>query len=791
MNNNSEIKNRFDSLLEGVQIIDFKWRYIYVNDALVKFSSYSKKELIGKTLMEKYPNIEQTELFKVLNRCMKKRTAERIDTDFIFPDGAIGNFEFSIQPVPEGILILSINRSEQQKTFEKLLKIKDLYAFISQINQKIVRLNDENALFYNSCQIAVEFGKFKMAWIGLFSAENKMISMINHCGLPEEITHMFKNLNIEVNSPHDQILKTESFYICNDINNEPELLRWVPFAKKYGIHSIIVLPFRKSGKIIGTLNLYSDKIEFSDKEEIALLIEAATDISFAIDLFEKAKKHKETEELVLKNENLFRALIEKSHDMKTLSNQDGKVIYGSPTITKVLGYELEEFLDISFLNFIHPDDLDSFIEKRKEIALVPGKHFRFEQRYRHKNGNWIWCEGTVTNMIEVKNVNAFVTNFRDNTEKKKAEKELLKSENFSRSIINSLNSHIAVINYSGTIIAVNESWNRFALSCGETTLQQTGLGSNYYEVCQKSEENGDETAPKILKGLKKVMAKQVKNFYLEYPCHSDKEKKWFELFAVPFDGEEELVVIAHQDISQRKIAEDSLIENNEVLLKTNLELDRFVYSVSHDLRSPLTSILGLLTFIEEESKEPDTLEHTSMIRNGINRLDEYIKNILNYSRNNRMELDVKKIPLQKTIEEIVKVFSNIKGSEKINYEVDIKESVDFYSDKQSLSTILENLISNAIKFQNTEQPNQFIKITGTVDKENLHLLIADNGIGIAAKHHNKIFDMFFRLSGKVDGSGIGLYIVKEIIEKLQSTIQITSEEGVGTSFSIKLKNLKP
>lgn len=791
MNSNSEIKNRFDSLLEGVQILDFKWKYIYVNTALAKFSNYSKKELMGKTLMEKYPNIEKTDLFKVMNRCMTKRIAERIDTDFIFPDGAIGNFELSIQPVPEGLLILSVNRSEQQKTYEKLLKIKDLYAFISQINQKILRLEDGGALFQNACLIAVKFGKFKMAWIGLFTPDNKMISLVEHSGLPAENVYLAKNLVIESNSPHQHVLKTESYYICNDIHNEPELLRWVPFAKKHGIHSIIVLPFRKSGKIIGTLNLYSEKIEFSDKEEIALLIEVATDISFAIDLFEKAKKHKETEELVLKNEQLFRALIEKSHDMKTLSNVDGELLYGSKSITKVLGYEQEDFLHISVLNFIHPDDLDCFIEKRKEIASQNGKYFHFEQRFLHKDGKWIWCEGTVTNMIEVKSINAFVANFRDITDKKKAEKELLKSENFSRSIINSLSAHIAVINQSGAIIAVNESWNRFALANGETTLQHTGLGSNYYKVCQKSAKNGDKTALKVLKGLQKVMIKQEKNFYLEYPCHSDTEERWFALLAVPFDGEEELVVIAHQDISQRKNAEDTLIENNEILLKTNLELDRFVYSVSHDLRSPLTSILGLLAFIEEESKEDDTLEHTSMIRNSINRLDEYIKNILSYSRNNRMELDIEKIHVQKTIEEIIDAFRNTKGSEKINYEVNISESVNFHSDKQSLSTILENLISNAIKFQNTEEPNKFIKITGTSDAQNLHLLIADNGIGIPAKHHRKIFDMFFRLTGKVDGTGIGLYIVKEIIQKLHGSIKVKSKQGTGTSFSIKLKNLNP
>ena len=215
-----------------------------------------------------------------------------------------------------------------------------------------------------------------------------------------------------------------------------------------------------------------------------------------------------------------------------------------------------------------------------------------------------------------------------------------------------------------------------------------------------------------------------------------------------------------------------------------------MYSVSHDLRSPLTSILGLISFIEDESREPDTLEQVKMIRSSINRLDGFIKNILNYSQNNRTGLETQKIPLKKTIKDIVDSVRNIKEANGISFKIDIDEQHPFYSDWYRFNTVLENLVSNAIKYHTKEAPGRYLKLTGTVDKEELNLSIADNGIGIDPEFHDKIFEMFYRVPGSSNGSGFGLYIVKETLEKMQGAIEIQSKKGVGTTFTIRLKNLK-
>jgi len=249
-------------------------------------------------------------------------------------------------------------------------------------------------------------------------------------------------------------------------------------------------------------------------------------------------------------------------------------------------------------------------------------------------------------------------------------------------------------------------------------------------------------------------------------------------------------LILSNDITERVKAEINLEKRNRDLIKTNSELDRFVYSVSHDLRSPLTSILGLLSFIETESKETDTVKHAELIRTSINRLDDFIRNILNYSRNNRTGLEVEKIPVDKMVHDVVDSFQSMIEAKGIRYEIEINENQPFYTDRLRFNTILENLVSNAIKYHTKEKSDRYIKISGYSDDQNLHLTIADNGIGIDPVYHQKIYEMFFRLSGK-GGSGIGLYIVKDTIEILQGTIEIQSAEGIGTTFNITLKNLKP
>lgn len=281
--------------------------------------------------------------------------------------------------------------------------------------------------------------------------------------------------------------------------------------------------------------------------------------------------------------------------------------------------------------------------------------------------------------------------------------------------------------------------------------------------------------------------------FTEIERSSTPENTWSEISFHPIrEGNKVIGTACHsRDITQRKNVELKVEEQNIELTKTNSELDNFVYSVSHDLRSPLASVMGLVSLIDEESEEVDTLEYARMIRISVKRLDRFIRNVLSYSKNNRIEIEAERIPLEKKINEIVDTMRNMKEAEGIHFEVNIQQKCYFYTDKQRFNTVMENIIANAIKYQKESTLGRNITITGKSDKASLHIHITDNGIGILPQYHEKIFEMFFRIAGKIAGSGIGLYIVKEIITKLQGSIEVHSEEGIGSSFTVTLKNLRP
>jgi PAS domain S-box-containing protein len=460
-----KLLNILQKSLNEIYIINVhKHRFEYVNEGALGNIGYSMQEMSNMTLLDIMPDYTFTS-YKELIAPLITGEKEKIIFETVYKraDSSSYYVEVHLQLVAESthrvFLAVVIDITERKKEEEKLIKSNRLYAFLSQVNQKIVHVEDEVMLFRNACQIALEFGKFKMAWIGLFDASYKKINYIEQRGIPAKDIHLFIDAPCEKNGPQDYVLRTEKYFLCNNIEQSFELDSWKFFAAKHNIRSCMVLPVKKAGKIIGTFNLYAGDLIFSNEEDIALLVEVTGDISFALDMFEKAKQQKATDELVIKNEMRFRALIEKSADMKTLSTSEGEMIYCSPSITKVLGYTQQEFLHTSAFNFIHPDDIAAYRKKRNEILKTPGKSFYGQNRFLHKNGNWVWCEGTLTNLLNDPAVKAMVSNFRDITEKKTAEEKRMFDKNNLTALINNTTDLMWSVDRDLKLITSNQPFN--------------------------------------------------------------------------------------------------------------------------------------------------------------------------------------------------------------------------------------------------------------------------------------------------------------------------------------------
>lgn len=229
-----------------------------------------------------------------------------------------------------------------------------------------------------------------------------------------------------------------------------------------------------------------------------------------------------------------------------------------------------------------------------------------------------------------------------------------------------------------------------------------------------------------------------------------------------------------------------LVKRNQNLKKTNHELDAFVYRVSHDLRAPISSALGLIQISKLENSLEKIMYYLDLQEASLKKLDKFIQDILHFSRNARQEVKPTYINLEGMINEIISSLQN--GTTEVNVKVVIKQEAALICDEMRIRIILNNLISNSFKYIDPGKDEPKIKIQASIQPLLFKLKIEDNGIGIAKEHQQKVFDMFFRASQLHSGSGLGLYIVKEIVNKLDGDIRINSELGVGTTFRIKIPN---
>jgi len=244
----------------------------------------------------------------------------------------------------------------------------------------------------------------------------------------------------------------------------------------------------------------------------------------------------------------------------------------------------------------------------------------------------------------------------------------------------------------------------------------------------------------------------------------------------------------HKQFEEIRDKSHLLEDQNAKLNKLNNELDQFIYSASHDLKAPLSSLLGLINILHSRVEPIIHDEYFDMMEKSIKRLENHIKDIIQYSKNHQLEITLKEIKLRCTLEIMINQLKYQKGAEGLVIEIDIVEKVPFYSDPMRLNMILFNLISNAFKYYDSEKANKSIRISGSVTAKSATISICDNGLGIEKIHLNRIFELFFRGTEKSTGSGLGLFIAKEAIDKLKGSITLESEIGKGSNFTICIPN---
>lgn len=330
----------------------------------------------------------------------------------------------------------------------------------------------------------------------------------------------------------------------------------------------------------------------------------------------------------------------------------------------------------------------------------------------------------------------------------------------------------------GTILFTNRSFLKsFGIDNHQkawmTSIQSYFLESEHYtdvekKIVDQKRIHSEEVCFKKQNGEKLV---GLVNAYLHYDQVGEPVINWTVL-----------------DISRQSTSENALKLKNEQLEKVNHQMEKFLYSTSHDLRSPITSILGLVNLMRMDSRDPMINDYVSKIEKSTLRLDKIIKDIMSFSRTNYQRVSSERIDYDLLSWTAINTYRSEPVFRKINFEVKINGAYPFFGDNERLEIIFDNIIRNSIHFYDANKSRPFIRIEVTLDKTFATLEFIDNGIGIGRKHLESIFNMFYKASHLSKGAGLGLYIVKETIQDLGGSIEVESEIGFGTVFRFKIPN---
>jgi signal transduction histidine kinase len=228
---------------------------------------------------------------------------------------------------------------------------------------------------------------------------------------------------------------------------------------------------------------------------------------------------------------------------------------------------------------------------------------------------------------------------------------------------------------------------------------------------------------------------------------------------------------------------EKIAEQNEHLIAVNKELDQLIYSVTHDLRSPLTSLSGLIGLIDRQTEIEQIKPYVAMMKTSIDKQNKFIKTILASSKKQKRTKELCNMVL--IVDDVIAQNHTIINGKEIQFIKELKVT-DIFCDELKLQTILNNLISNAIKYSDVNKLQPFVKIRSFKTEDWFVMEVEDNGIGINAKNRTRIFDKHFMVEKNDQSNGLGLFLIKEMVEQMNGEIEAKSKPGQGSTFILKL-----
>lgn len=469
----------------------------------------------------------------------------------------------------------------------------------------------------------------------------------------------------------------------------------------------------------------------------------------------------------------YQTLVSNTSDIIFFQDIDANFTFVTPSCQLISGFASDEMIGRSVFDFFHSNDVSKM--RKAYFSLINDSHMKpIEFQFLKKDGTYFWAEAVSSILNDDNNkLIGIITSLREIEERKKAEAELLKYRARIDALLKNSSDAIWSIDKNFRVMSFNNSFLENLKLFYDTSAYIGMPVLNHLN--EKNKVKWAQFYSDALKG-EHFTAEIVENGLGLELC--------FEVSFNPIfiDSAITGVAIFSRDITSRKSIE------HQLEYKIN-ELNTFIYKASHDLRSPLVSVIGLVELAKNEKKQVELMRYLEMIGTSVNKMDNLLIDLVKIVNVAQGKLSNDKIEYDFMIEEILNSLAFRAGFSEIIFRKHLSLDAEFYGDTGLIYSVLQNIIDNSIKYKkNDSLIEHIIIITIDVNLSQVKISITDNGIGVQEEIIEKLFDMFYRGTSQATGTGLGLYIVKTSVEKMGGKISLNSIYGKGTNINIVIPN---
>ena len=696
--------------------------------------------------------------------------------------------------------------TERSAYEHEIARLNRLYAALSHVNQAIVWAKTSEALFERVCHVLVEHGGFRMAWIGWHDPETHSLVPVASAGDAREYLdriRAYTDERPEGHGPSGTAFREGRAYVCNDLAADPATLPWRAELARFGFNASAAFPIKRSGVPCGTLNVYSERRGFFEDKETALLVEAANDVSFALDNIANEAERLRASALADKEARFANVLVESVPGILYLYDETGRFLRWNRNFEAVSGFTTAEIATMHPLDFFTGEEKDLLAARIAETfakgessveASFVSKDMRTTPYYF--TGKRIVFDGAP----------CLVGVGVDISERIRAETALRQTEERYRTTLDGILEGGQLIGFDWRYLYLNhaaELHNR---------RPNTELLGRTMSECWPGIE-----ATSVYALMQRCMETRVANHEEVEFVFPDGRRGWFDVRAQPVP---EGIFVLSIDISERKTAEHALRELNESLERKVAERTRdleaarvraesadriksaFLATMSHELRTPLNSIIGFTGIILQGlagALNPEQSKQLGMVQSSARHLLDLINDVLDISKIEAGQLTVHfaAMDLRASIERVAQSVGPHLAKKGLSLDVRLPPSLPpLESDRRRVEQILLNLLNNAIKFTDRGGVTVLVEFPGDRDAETswhapaVSITVSDTGIGMKKEDIGKLFQPFRQIDSGLErqheGTGLGLAICHRLAKLLGGTIRADSTWAEGSAFTVTL-----